>query len=118
MSQIIPVTSSPQQTFSTTLQVDGAALTLNLSIRWNAMAGYWVMSISDANDNLLLDSIPLITGWYPGGNILAQYNYLKIGSAFIINNGTSASDYPGQSDLGTNFSLLWDNTATAETMAA
>lgn len=114
MSQIIPLASSPSQTFAATLQVDGSALTLNLVIRWNAMAGYWTMSIADVNDNLLLDSLPMLTGWYPGGNMLAQWNYLKIGSAFIINNGTSSSDYPGQNDLGTNFSLLWDDTAMAQ----
>ena len=110
MSQIVPLTSSPNQSFSVNLQVDGQPLTLNLTIRWNEMAGYWVMSISDANGVLLIDSIPLITGWFPAANILAQWGYLKIGSAFVINEGTSSSDYPGNSDLGTNFDLLWDDT--------
>lgn len=109
-AQIIPLTSSPNQSFACTLQVDGAALTLNFKIRWSEMAGYWVMSLSDVSNNLLLDSIPLITGWYPGANILGQYAYLKIGSAFILNEGTSNSDYPGRNDLGSNFVLLWDDT--------
>jgi hypothetical protein len=108
--QIIPLTSDPNQSFTSTLQVDGAALTLNFTVKWNEMAGYWVMSVSDSSDDLLLDSIPMITGWYPGANLLAQYGYLKIGSAFIINVGTSDSDYPGKSDLGTNFQLLWSDT--------
>jgi hypothetical protein len=117
MSQIIPLTSSPNQSFAVTLQVDGAALTLNLAINWSEMAGYWVISISNSAGVLLLDSIPLITGWYPGGNILAQYGYLAIGSAFLINQGTSESDYPGRNDLGTNFQLLWDDTSVAEVAA-
>lgn len=108
--QIIPLTSQPNQSFSVTLQVDGAALTLNLVLAWSEMAGYWVMSIFDSNNNLLLDSLPLITGWYPAGNILAQYGYLKIGSAFVLNEGNSDSDYPGRADLGTNFVLLWGDT--------
>lgn len=112
--QIIPTTSAPNQSFATTLQVDGAALTLNLTLKWSEMAGYWVMSISDAAGNLLLDSLPLITGWYPGANILAQYAYLKIGSAYILNEGTSGSDYPGRNDLGTNFVLLWSDTPIVE----
>lgn len=110
MSQIIPLTASPNQTFTVQLQVDGNALALRLAINWSEMAGYWVMSISDASDNLILDSLPLITGWYPAANILAQYIYLQIGSAYILNDGNSSSDYPGRNDLGTGWSLLWDDT--------
>lgn len=108
--QIIPLTPSPNQSFTVQLQVDGNPLTLQLVIRWSAMAGYWVMTILDSSGDLLLDSIPLITGWYPAANLLAQYEYLAIGSAYILNDGNSSSDYPGQSDLGSAFSLLWSDT--------
>jgi hypothetical protein len=117
MAQIIPLTASPNQSFAITLQVDGSPLTLNLVIKWSEMAGYWIMSISDSSGDLLLDSIPLITGWYPAANILAQYGYLRIGSAFILNLGNSNSDYPGKPDLGTAFALLWDDTVLAEVAA-
>jgi hypothetical protein len=90
--------------------VDGQPLTLNLTLRWSYMAGYWVMSISDANQNLLLDGIPLITGWYPAANLLAQHRYLKIGSAYILNAGNVEADYPGINNLGDQFQLLWDDT--------
>lgn len=112
--QIVPLSSSPNQSFTVTLQVDGQPLTLNLFIHWSEMAGYWVMSISDTQDELLLDSIPLITGLYPAGNLLAQYGYLLIGSAYILNEGTTNSDYPGRNDLGSGFVLLWDNTVLIE----
>ena len=110
MSQVLPITSAPNQQFNATLQVDGVPLTLNFNILWNSMSGYWVMTIFDAFGNLLVDSIPLLTGWYPAANLLAQHIYLKIGSAFIINSGNSESDYPGQTDLGTAFTLVWDDT--------
>lgn len=116
-AQVIPVTSSPNQQFNATVQVDGQPLTLNFVILWNAMAGYWVMSVFDALNNLLVDSIPLITGWYPAANLLSQHIYLQIGSAYIINAGTSESDYPGISDLGTAFTLVWDDTASSEAAA-
>lgn len=109
--QIIPLTASPNQNFAVNLQVDGAALTLNFTLTWSEMAGYWVLAVFDVNNNLLIDSIPLITGWYPAGNILAQYGYLKIGSAFILNEGNSFSDYPGKTDLGSAWALLWGDTA-------
>lgn len=109
--QVVPLSSS-SQTITAQLQVDGNPLTLVLAINWSAMAGYWVMTIYDAQDNLLLDSIPLVTGWYPAANLLAQYGYLQIGSAYIINLGVDASDYPGNTDLGAGFILLWGDTAT------
>jgi hypothetical protein len=112
-AQIIPLTASPNQSFAVTLQVDNAPLTLNLNLRWNEMAGYWVLKISDSAGSLILDSLPLLTGWYPAANILAQYGYLKIGSAYILNVGNVASDYPGKTDLGAAFVLLWDDTAVA-----
>ncbi len=109
--QIIPLTSSPNQSFSSTLQVDGAPLTLNFRVKWNAMAGYWVMSISNSQGILLVDSIPLVTGFYPGANLLAQFAHLQIGSLYILNEGTTDLDYPDQSTLGTGFQVLWSDTA-------
>lgn len=100
------------QSLTALLQVNGAPLTLQLEIAWSAMAGYWVMTVSDVNGNLLVDSVPLITGWYPAANLLAQQEYLQIGEAFIINNGNTAADYPGVNNLGTDFSLLWDSNAS------
>jgi hypothetical protein len=108
--QILPLTSSPNQSFSSTLQVDGAPLTLNFTVKWNTMAGYWVMSISNSQGTLLLDSIPLITGWYPGANLLGQFAYLQIGSLYILNEGTTDLDYPDQNTLGTGFAVLWSDT--------
>jgi len=110
-TQIIPLTASPNQAFSARLQVDGKSLTLNLALRWSAMAGYWVMTISDSLGNLLVDSLPLLTGWYPASNMLAQQGYLNIGSAMILNLGSVDSDFPGIDDLGSQFILLWSDTA-------
>lgn len=110
MAQIIPLTSSPNQAFSVQLTVDGAPLALNLALVYSEMAGYWIMTIADASGNLLLDSIPMLTGWYPGANILAQYGYLRIGSLFLLNTGNSQNDYPGRDDLA-SWSMVWDDTA-------
>ena len=103
--------SPSQQSVTAQLQVDGASLTLTLVIHWSAMAGYWVMSIFDSQGDLLLDSVPLITGWYPAANLLSQYGYLAIGSAYVLNLGVANSDYPGNTDLGSGFILVWGDTA-------
>lgn len=104
--QIIPLTSSPNQTFKVQLVVNGSPLTLNLTVSFSNMAGYWDLSISDVNGNSLVASVPLITGWYPAANLLAQYQYLKIGSAYLLNTGNALTDYPAANNLGA-FSLLW-----------
>jgi hypothetical protein len=102
--QVVPLSTAPNQSFAAALNVDGAALTLNLDIHFNEMAGYWVMSISDANNNLLIDSVPMLTGSWPAGNLLAQQQYLKIGSAYIVNvsniNSVSPSSTAAGGDIG------------------
>ena len=114
MSQIIPLTTAPNQTFTVSLSVDGATVDLGMILRYNEVARYWVLSIYDTIGALLLDSLPLITGSFPAGNILGQFAYLEIGSAYVINASQVASpDFPNNGDLGTDFVLLWDNTPDA-----
>ena len=112
MAQIIPLTNAPNQQLSVALNVDGAVLRLNLAITFSEMAQYWLISISDAQNNLLLSGIPLITGAWPAANLLAQQAYMKIGSAYVINLGMVADDYPTDAELGQSFILLWDDTAS------
>lgn len=110
--QIVQWQPSPQQQSQTVaLSVDGSTLTLVLTVRWNAMAGYWVMTIQDHYGNLVLDSIPLVTGYFPQGNILAQYAYLEIGSCTIVSASPNpSSDYPASTNLGTEWVMVWGST--------
>lgn len=109
-SQIVPLSTSPNVAQTVTLDIDASPITLNLITRFSTMAGYWVLTILDQFNNLLLDSIPMITGSYPAGNILGQYGYLEIGSAFVINQSGVAQDYPDSTNLGTDFVLVWSDT--------
>ena len=105
-SQIIPLNVAQNQTFTVQLTVNGSPLTLLLTLAYYSMAGYWSLSVANVNGELLVASVPLITGWYPAANILAQYQYLNIGSAYLLNTGNAPVDYPGQNNLN-QFSLLW-----------
>ena len=109
--QIVPLTNAPNQSFTTTLVVDGANLTLQLKVNYNEMAGYWMLAISDAMGNLLLSSIPMVCGDYPAGNLLGQYRYLAIGSAYVLNISNAQQDRPNYSNLGSDFLLAWGDTA-------
>lgn len=110
--QIIPLTSSPNQTVRVDLSVDGSTLTLTLKIFYNEISSYWCMSILDTNGNLLLDSVPMLSGVWPASNILGQYGYLQIGSAYLINVSGVSEDNPTASNLGSDWQLLWSDTAS------
>ena len=105
-SQVITLTNDPNQTFSVQLTVNGALLSLNLELSYSTMANYWELAVSDVNGNLLIASVPLVTGLYPAANILAQYQYLNIGSAYLLNTSGVATDYPTATNLN-NYTLVW-----------
>jgi hypothetical protein len=109
MAQIVPLTCDPNQSFAATLMVDGANITLNLALNYNEIAGYWVMSIADSRNNPLVASVPLLCGAYPAANLLAQQAYLKIGSCYVINATNDPGDHPDNTNLGSSFVLLWDD---------
>lgn len=110
--QIVPLTTQPLQTFEIALSVGGKTVRLNLTIRYNEMANYWILTIQDQYGNMILDSIPLITGTWPAANILSQYQYLGIGSCYIINLGNNANDYPDSNSFGSDFVLVWSDQTT------
>lgn len=109
-SQLVPLNVAQNQTFTVQLTVNGAPLTLLLTLVYYAMAGYWSLKVANSLGVTLLASVPLVTGWYPAANVLAQYQYLNIGSAYVLNTGNSPLDYPDQNSLG-QFSLLWADNA-------
>jgi len=109
--QIIPLTTDPNQTFQTTLTVDDASLTLKFFISYNRLAGYWTMRITNVSTStVLLDGIPLLTDDSSDPNILGQYAYLKIGSCYISKVSNTTSNYPDDTNLGTDFLLYWGDT--------
>lgn len=110
--KIIPLDNSPDQSFLTTVSVDGNNLKLKLRLRFNTTSNYWVMSITDPKTgNLLIDNIPLLTGGYPAADLLGQYKYLGLGSAMIINAGNSSLDSPDENSFANgDFLLAWGDT--------
>jgi hypothetical protein len=102
--QQIPVDSQPNQTWQVSVQVGGAVLTFFVALSYNEIALYWVMSIFDSNQNLLLSGIPFVTGL----NLLQQFGYLGLGSIYIVNvSGVQQPNYPNNQDLGKDFQMVW-----------
>lgn len=119
MFQVIPLTSDPNQSLKVTLNIDDGLVSLGLFFRYNEIANYWTMAVSDSAGNLLVDSIPILCSDFPAANLLEQFAYLEIGSVYVINvSGTSASS-PQSKDLGTDFPLVWGDTpSVTEEVAA
>lgn len=107
--QQIPLVPNVQQSFQITLLINGSYETLELAVNYSEMANCWLMDISDNQGNTLLASIPLVTGaGVNSRNILGQYGYLNLGSAYVQPVSTSAPDYPALADLGVTHVLLWE----------
>ena len=104
---VLPLTTSPNQTFTSTIPIDGSKIKFNFFLRYNTEAEYWVLDISDSSNASLLASINLVCGL----NLLEQYSYLKIGSAYLVKTDNSlADDSPNEYNLGSKFVLLWGDT--------
>lgn len=108
---IIPLTTNPNQYLTVTIPIDGKNITLNLVLRYNLNSNYWVMTVIDISNNTIIDSLPLVPGGYPAADILGQYEYLGIGSAYIVNASNIQQDIPSDTTLGTDHLLLWGDRA-------
>jgi hypothetical protein len=107
---MIPLTNSPNQSVTVSLPINGGSLTLNLEIYYNENGengDFWSMDVSDQNGNLLVASVPLVTGAWPAANVLAPFDYLRIGSAYMINASGGSTDIPDSTTLGAQFLLIW-----------
>lgn len=112
MAQEIPLDCSPNQTFDCTVTVGDSNKTFIFTLRYNPFFEGWIMTITDpVTKEILLDSIPFVTGDYPAANMLEPHKYLDIGSAYIVNVSKRQDiNFPDDESLGSDFVLLWDDT--------
>lgn len=111
-SVVIPLTPGKNQSMSCSLPVDGANISLSFVFTYNSIGGYWYMSVTDTKKKTLyLDAVPLVIGNYPAANVLSQYSYLKLGSAWVIpSNQAAGLVNPTSANLGTDYVLIWSDT--------
>jgi hypothetical protein len=109
---IIPLATEPNQQFYCTIPIDGENRRLSFELRYNAVAAYWSLTVTDGiSGKTLIDAIPLMRGEYPAANLLEQYAYMKIGSAVIVPQGELPADAnPDDTNLGAEFYLVWGDT--------
>lgn len=106
MLSIIPITPTPNHKFTSKIPVDGQNIVLGFELQYNELACYWIVAIRDEKGSSLIAGLPVL----PAQNILEQYEYLQIGSAYIVPAQTVAEQWPSQYTLGTQWYLIWGDT--------
>jgi hypothetical protein len=107
----VPVKSSPDQQFNIIMPLAGINTAFKVRLRYNTIADYWVLTLSDKSGNLIVDSLPLVTGVASAVNLFGQFQHLGIGGMAIVKMGNNSLDYPNDSTLGTDFMMLWGDFA-------
>lgn len=108
---VVPLTSDPNQSFRCTIPVNGQNKAFDFVLRYNDIAEYWVMAVSDAIDGrMYVSDVPLVAGIYPSANLLEQFEHLRIGAAVLVKtNPDNQDDAPNGFNLGTDFELVWSD---------
>ena len=108
---VVPLTTEPNQNFRCTIPVNGQNMPFDFTLRYNSVAEYWIMSISDATSGqMLISDLALIAGVYPSANLLEQFEHLRIGAVVIVKTNPDNADYaPNGHNLGTDFALVWSD---------
>lgn len=105
----VPVTSSPNQTIFFTGTINGSNVSLELFLKFVDNT-YWTMDIINHSTGIpYVMGVPLIAAENPAQNLLEAYDYLRIGSAYIVPTDNITADGPNADNLGTGWELLWDD---------
>jgi len=84
------------------VSLSGVSYTFTLQYRNTTMGG-WVLDIGDANNNPLIQGIPLVTG----ANLLAQYAYLGFVGALWVQTLSDPDAVPTFQNLGIDGLLFY-----------
>lgn len=102
MATITEILLTPSQATIFTVTLSGTAYGMRLTYNV-AQEGCWVLDIGDANGNLLVAGIPLVTGV----DLLAQYSYLGIPGALLVTTDRGAGEVPTFDGLGLTSHLYY-----------
>lgn len=110
--QYVPLNTTPNHSIRITIATSAERkIELNLFLCWNKTTECWVMSISDPISlEYYVDSIPLVAGEDSMFNLLKLYQYLDIGSCYIIDVSNKGTGKPDLYNLGIDFVMVWGYT--------
>lgn len=106
----INVKSAPNQTFTTTINVNGKNITYLFLFCYRDKIGYWTMTVSDyETGEKILTNVPLlrINDGEADFDLFKQFAYKLIGSLFLVKEYEVYSDSPDFETIQEKFSLVW-----------
>lgn len=108
----IPLKSLPNQLARVEVTFDKKKHFYFLKFTYSEVCQYWLMTIMDTFQNIIISNIPLVTGGsiLSSGNILKQFAYKMIGSIMVLKSSNVNNDYPNEKQLGAEFKLIWGDT--------
>jgi hypothetical protein len=89
----------------------GINTSFKVRLRYNTIAAYWALTLADKSGKIIVDGLPLLTGLASAVNLFGQFQHLGIGGMAIVKQGNNSLDYPNDSTLGKDFTLLWGDFA-------
>ena len=105
MDCIIPLKPIPNNTTTYKVPVDDQNVSLTFRTTYNEQAKYWLLDISNSEGEELIAGLPLV----PAQDILEQFKYLKIGSAYLVPKSKVSEQWPGMDTLD-DWYLIWRDT--------
>lgn len=104
----IPLTTFPNQTFVVIVPVNGGNKEFEIQLRYNEVAGYWSMTLTDNEaERIIFSQLPLLASYYEFANMANQLGYKNIGSIYCIAMQMTKSCAPNSDDLGKKYILIW-----------
>ena len=102
---IVPFQAIPNHRFSAVVPIDGGNTKLAFYLKYNEIAEYWTVEISKDGE-VVLSGLPI----KPAQNILEQFAYLQIGSAYIVPRSEAQKQWPGAADFSSDWYVVWGDT--------
>ncbi len=106
----INVKSAPNQTFTTTINVNEKNVAYLFLFVYRDKIGYWTMDVSDyESGKKILTNFPLlrINDGNADFDLFKQFAYKLIGSLFLVKEYDTEHDSPDFVSIQEKFSLIW-----------
>ena len=104
----IPLTNSPNQAFTCIVPVNDKNVNLRFRLWYNYTAKYWLFSLDDVKtEKEIITNLPLLVSAGRFSNILAQLDYMRIGSMIVVPLEPDLLESPDDENLGSYYALVW-----------
>lgn len=107
----VPLTNLPNQTFISTIPVDGKNITFQFNLWYNYQAKYWLLTLKDWNtEEEYFSNIPLLASRGNFSDLFFQLKYKNIGACFILPRSEDELSAPGKDNIGKDYWMIWGDT--------